>query len=62
MRIKIKHDQQAAAAYIRLSKNKHSKTNQLDENVLVDVDSDGGVIGIEVNNVTEVVNDTEGSD
>jgi uncharacterized protein YuzE len=46
--MKIQYDQEADALYMYLSKKKVARTCQVGENVIVDFDTKGGIIGIEM--------------
>ena len=53
--MKITHDREADALYIKLKSGKVKKTIKNAANFLVDVDKSGGVIGIEVLNYSKTV-------
>lgn len=46
--MKIKYDPEADAMYIRLKESKVHHTKEVDENTLIDFDSTGQVIGVEI--------------
>ena len=46
--MRLKYDLDVGALYIRLTDRSVARTRELDDNTLVDLDADGGVIGIEV--------------
>jgi uncharacterized protein YuzE len=46
--MKLKYDSKVDAAYIELSKGKYSKTRKISDTILVDEDSKGKVLGIEI--------------
>ena len=49
----IAYDQKADAMYIRLSAGEVAETKQLSEDVAVDLDQDGRLLGIEILGVSE---------
>lgn len=46
--IKQTYDREADALYIELSGGEFGRTDEIDSGTLVDLDTDGGVLGIEV--------------
>lgn len=46
--MKVTYDKEADAMYVRFTNEKHSKTKVVDRNVILDLDSKGNVIGIEL--------------
>jgi uncharacterized protein YuzE len=51
--MKIKYDKKVDSLYFTLSKGKYSDSVKVSENVLVDKDVDGNILGIEVIDATE---------
>jgi len=51
--MKIKYDKKVDALYISLAKGKYSDSVKVSENVMVDKDKDGNVLGIEVLDATQ---------
>jgi uncharacterized protein YuzE len=45
--MKINYDKIADSIYINIQKGKITKTQKVNENMVVDLDRDGGVIGVE---------------
>lgn len=50
--MKIQYDKIADAIYIYLSKSKIKKTVKMKDRLIVDIDKDGRIIGIEILNVS----------
>jgi uncharacterized protein YuzE len=46
--MELKYDLNVGALYIRLADQAVARTREIDDNTVVDIDADGGVIGIEV--------------
>jgi uncharacterized protein YuzE len=46
--VQVEYDQKADAMYIRLRKAKYDVSEELAENVILDLDKNGKIIGIEV--------------
>ncbi|HEX5479088.1 MAG TPA: DUF2283 domain-containing protein [Dehalococcoidia bacterium] len=46
--MKLEYDRQADAIYIRLKEAEVANTRELDENVIVDLDAHGRMVGIEL--------------
>ncbi|MBU3942572.1 DUF2283 domain-containing protein [Patescibacteria group bacterium] len=53
--MKINYDKLADAMYIYLKEEKVAKTIKINDRVLVDVDSDGNLIGIEMLGVSKQI-------
>ncbi|HCR36291.1 hypothetical protein A2130_03095 [Candidatus Woesebacteria bacterium GWC2_33_12] len=51
--MKIKYDKKVDALYFTLAKGKYSDSIKISENVLVDKDIDGNILGFEVIDATE---------
>jgi len=51
--MKIKYDKKVDALYFTLAKGKYSDSVKVSENVMVDKDSKGNILGIEVLDATE---------
>lgn len=51
--MKIKYDKKIDALYFVLAKGTHSDSLKVSENVIVDKDLDGNILGIEVLDATE---------
>ena len=54
--MKIEYDQEANALYITLREARVAKTNEVTENVIIDLDAEGGPIGIEILGVRQLLN------
>jgi uncharacterized protein YuzE len=50
--MKVKYDKKVDALYITLSEGKYSDSVKVAEGVMVDKDSDGNILGIEVMDAT----------
>jgi uncharacterized protein YuzE len=46
--VQVEYDQKTDAMYIRLRKSKYDISEELSENVIMDLDKNGHIIGIEV--------------
>jgi uncharacterized protein YuzE len=46
--MELKYDLNVGALYIRLTDHAVARTRDIDDNTVVDIDVDGGVVGIEV--------------
>jgi uncharacterized protein YuzE len=46
--MELKYDLNVGALYIRLTDQAVARTREIDDNTAVDLDADGGVVGIEV--------------
>jgi len=44
----IKYDQSSDAVYIRLKESKYSESDEISNNIILDFDKKGNVIGIEI--------------
>ena len=53
--MKIKYDKKVDALYFTLAKGKYSESVKVSENVMVDKDSEGNILGIEVLDATESI-------
>ena len=53
--MKIQYNLQTDAMYIDLSKGKYSKTRKISDRILVDEDSKGKVLGIEILDAKDTV-------
>ena len=53
--MKIKYDKKVDALYFSLAKGKYSESVKVSENVMVDKDSKGNILGIEVLDATESI-------
>lgn len=53
MMVKVEYDQKADAMYIWLRKAKYEISEELAENVIIDLDMNGRIIGIEVLDATK---------
>jgi len=51
--MKIKYDKKVDALYFTLAKGEYSDSVKVSESVLIDKDSDGNILGIEVLDATE---------
>ena len=49
----IKYDRKTDALYIDIASGKYEKTNKVTESILVDVTSEGKVLGIEILDASE---------
>jgi uncharacterized protein YuzE len=60
--MKLEYDKDVDAAYIYLKypikKGEVAKTSPLNENVILDLDSNGKIMGIEILNASSVLNQT----
>jgi uncharacterized protein YuzE len=58
--MKVEYDKDANAAYIykvdEISEGKATKTIELNENIIIDFDVKGNLLGVEVLNADEVLN------
>lgn len=50
---KISYDAVAKALYIKMSSNKVFKTKELTPLLIVDIDRNGGIVGVEILNTTQ---------
>jgi uncharacterized protein YuzE len=50
--MRLKYDLNVGALYIRLTSQSVARTQEIDDNTSVDLDADGGVVGIEVISIT----------
>lgn len=50
--MRLKYDLNVGALYVRLTDHLVARTREVDDNTLVDLDADGGVVGIEVVSIT----------
>ncbi|SRR6266498_1151616 len=50
--MRLKYDLDVGALYVRLTDRPVARTREVDDNTLIDLDTDGGVIGIEVVSIT----------
>jgi len=46
--MKIRYDQSSDAVYIRLKESKYSESDEISNNIILDFDKKGNVIGIEI--------------
>lgn len=46
--MKVTYDKEADAMYVKFTNEKYSKTKVVNRNVILDLDSNGNVIGIEL--------------
>ncbi|NIM14806.1 MAG: DUF2283 domain-containing protein [Candidatus Aminicenantes bacterium] len=46
--MRIRYSQEADALYIRLKENKIKDTDEVSEDLIIDYDADGNVVGIEI--------------
>jgi len=46
--VELKYDLNVGALYIRLTDQAVARTREIDDNTVVDIDADGGIVGIEV--------------
>ena len=53
--MKIEYDQEANALYITLRQTTVAKTNEVAENLIIDLDDSGSLIGIEVLHVRQLL-------
>ena len=53
--MKITYDEDADAMYIKLIRGKVAKTKEVDPNMMVDYDSKGNILGIEILFVKELM-------
>ena len=53
--IDVTYDPSVDAAYIRLGRGKVANTTEMSENIILDYDADGRVIGIEILTATKVL-------
>lgn len=53
--MKIQYDKTADAMYIRLKKGRVAKTIKINNRLIIDVDKKGGVIGIEMLDVSHQI-------
>lgn len=51
--MKIKYDKKVDSLYFTLAKGKYSDSVKVSQNVLIDKDMDGNILGIEVIDATE---------
>jgi len=51
--MKIKYDKDADAIYIELSENEFSSNKKIDDNTIIDIDTNGNIIGIELLDVSK---------
>jgi uncharacterized protein YuzE len=51
--VKVEYDEKADAMYIWLRKTRYDLSEELAENVIIDLDKDGRIIGIEVLDVSK---------
>ena len=54
--MKIEYDQEANALYVTLREAEVAETNEVTDNVTIDLDADGRAIGIEVLGVRQLLN------
>lgn len=60
--MRISHDKTANAMYIRLAEGKVARTQVINEDVLLNMGEGGEVLGIELLNVSEWVQEAERAD
>ena len=53
--IQLKVDQKADAAYVRLTEAKIARTNEVNDQVLIDYDEHGNVVGVELLDISDGV-------
>ncbi len=53
--MKVKYDSKVDALYISLAKGKYNKSRKISSSVLVDEDSKGKILGVEILNAKENV-------
>ena len=46
--MELRYDLNVGALYIRLTDQAVARTREIDDNTVVDIDADGGIVGIEV--------------
>jgi len=51
--VRVEYDSKVDAMYIWLRKNKYEISEEVAENVMIDLDKDGRIIGIEILDVTK---------
>jgi uncharacterized protein YuzE len=51
--MRIRYSQEADALYIRLKENKIEDTDEISEDLIIDYDMDGSVVGIEILSASE---------
>jgi len=52
--MKIVYDKLAEAAYVYVSDKEIARTTEITEDIIIDIDEDGGIVGIELLNVSEI--------
>ena len=55
--MKFKYDSQTDAIYIKFAKGKYDHSRKVSENILVDEDKKGRVLGMEILDATETIPD-----
>jgi uncharacterized protein YuzE len=53
--MRIRYSKETNALYIRLKENKIEDTDEVSEDLIIDYDSDGNVVGIEILDVSKKV-------